>query len=142
LQHAIVTSPDPWAAYRKPNGEFDRWLHLFHIKNRIGGELDPRRNTVMNPACSPAPWLFDGRPDYDLIRATHQIGALKHYPHPWPALGVWLVTARTMPIYWAVLPRFHEEALRLHLDTLRAQCVTDVDYCQLLDSKFRFNPWR
>lgn len=121
---------DPWAQYRKRNGEFRYWLHEFWYRPSVmftqtdGPGFFRYHWELQSHAL---PWIFPRSPRIDgqELKAFYNMGYFKSAPEPWaqwvPADDV-LADLANQSIYGVILDRQSESALRNWTAVAEKQC--------------------
>jgi hypothetical protein len=130
---------DPWIDYRKENGEFRRWLHVWSYGGDPGTTHDGPQ--LWYP-WAPLPWVLpaDQPLNGETLTAMKHMGVTARWPAEWPRFDPDLLFLRKYPIYGMILPTSSEGALLAHLRKLQLQSADHADYMQRLNRRYVLFP--
>jgi hypothetical protein len=128
---ANATGKDLWKQFRKPNGDFEQWLHVWRMPNHESGY-----KRYFQYVTTPKPWLWAERPDGETLLAYYNLGMLKNAPQPWPKWHPMEMRGDT-PVYCALLSGVSNACLQQYMGKLRSQVASEIDLMALLDKHYR-----
>lgn len=112
---------DPFLKYRLPDGSFKWWLHTWRLRspgsNDMGDVID---------YWSPLPWVWDEKPDGEVLMAYKAVGYLKKVGMGWesftpPSPGPYTV-------YHKLLPNINSGARDSYIAGHRKHFVSGIDF--------------
>lgn len=139
MRRATVTlSNDPWIDYRKENGEFRRWLHVWSYSG------SPARYCEQEPHLyypwAPLPWVIREPLSGEILLAMHGLSMTARWPAEWPRFAPHLMHTGQLPIYGMILPTVSEGALLAHLHKLQLQSASNAEYMAKLNRRYVLFP--
>lgn len=135
----MILSNDPWVDFRKENGEFRKWLHVWSYKGNpdiFAYECEPH---LWYP-WAPLPWVIREPLSGEILLAMHGIGMTARWPGEWPRFHPHLMHTRNLPVYGMVLPTVSDGALLTHLRKLQLQSATHSEYMERLNRRYVLFP--
>lgn len=131
----MTLSNDPWIDFRKENGEFRKWLHVwsYHGSPNLGAyDQEPQ----LYYPWAPLPWVIREPLSGDILFAMYSLGMTARWPAEWPRFNPRIIPARQLPIYAMILPTVSESALLAHLRKLQLQSASHSEYMQRLNRRY------
>lgn len=128
-----------WKDFRKENGEFRKWLHVWSYSGRDQFLTNDHHNVLHYP-WAPLPWVIREPLSGEILRAMYGIGLTARWPAEWPRFNPTTLVERHLPIYGMVLPTVSEGALLAHLRKLQLQSADNSEYMQRLNRRYVLFP--
>jgi hypothetical protein len=135
----VTLSNDPWINYRKQNGEFRKWLHVWCYK---GNPAHHENNDVLWYPWAPLPWVLpaDQPLNGETLTAMFHMGVTARWPAEWPRFDPDLFFMRKYPIYGMILPTSSEGALLAHLRKVELQSLDHNDFMHRMNRRYVLFP--
>lgn len=131
----MISSNDPWSEFRKDNGEFRKWLHIWSYTGAYMG-TDPSLHFPY-PAL---PWVIREPLSGDLLMAMQNLGMIERWPGEWPRFDFRYIQRKHLPVYAMVLPTASIGHVVRHLRKVELQCASHAEYMERLNRRYVLFP--